>query len=148
MDAVTNEEKSQMLARAFFPPPPPTENTILQDFIYPNTAEPFMPFMEEEVHKVIANTSPFKAPGPDEICNAVFKNCNKQLNPYLTQLFNTVIALDTYFDPWREFTTVVLRKSDKPDYTVPKAYRPIALLNTTCKLLTALVAERTTSILE
>jgi len=104
--------------------------------------------MEEEVRTAIANTSPFKAPGPDEICNAVFKNCNELLDPYLTQLFNAVIALDTYFDPWHEFTTVVLRKPDKPDYTIPKAYRPIALLNTTCKLLTALVAERTTSILE
>jgi len=147
IEAVTNKEKSQMLARTFFPPPP-TENSIPQDFIYPNAAEPFTPFTEEEVRKAIANTSPFKAPGPDEICNAVFKNCSERLTPYLTQLFNAVIALDTYFDPWREFTMVVLRKPDKPDYTVPKAYRPIALLNTTCKLLTALVAERTTSILE
>ena len=121
---------------------------VPQGFNYPSAVEPFMPFTEEEVQRAITNTAPFKAPGPDGICNAVFKNCSGLLSSYLTHLFNAVFALNTYYDPWREFTTVVLRKPGKPDYTVPKVYRPIALLNTTCKLLTALVAERTTSILE
>jgi len=146
-DAVTNEEKSRMLARSFFPPPPTTDS-VPQGFNYPSAAEPFTPFTEEEVHRAIVNMAPFKAPGPDGICNAVFKNCSGHLSPYLTHLFNAVFTLDTYYDPWRKFTTVVLRKPGKPDYTIPKVYRPIALLNTTCKLLTALVAEQTTSILE
>ena len=47
-----------------------------------------------------------------------------------------------YYDPWRESTTVIIRKPGKPDYSVPKAYRPIALLNTTAKLLSALIADR------
>jgi len=147
VEAVTNDEKSQMLARAFFPPPP-TASSVPPGFNYPSAIEPFSPFTEDEVHKAIAGTASFKAPGPDGICNIVFKRCSEQLTPYLTYLFNAVFTLNTYFDPWREFTTVVLRKPGKPDYTVPKAYRPIALLNTTCKLLTALVAERTSSILE
>ncbi|EIW75359.1 hypothetical protein CONPUDRAFT_42406, partial [Coniophora puteana RWD-64-598 SS2] len=53
-----------------------------------------------------------------------------------------------YPDDWRVFTTVVLRKSGKPDYSVPKAYRPIALVNTMAKLLSAVVTERTSSLLE
>ena len=146
-EAVTNDEKSRMLARAFFPPLP-TVSSVPHGFNYPSTIEPFSPFTEEEVHKAIASTASFKAPGPDGICNIVFKRCSEQLTPYLTHLFNAVFALNTYYDPWKEFTTVVLRKPGKPDYTIPKAYRPIALLNTTCKLLTALVADRTSSILE
>lgn len=37
---------------------------------------------------------------------------------------------------------MVLRKPGKPNYTVPKAYRPIALLNTLAKLLSAITAEQ------
>ena len=147
IEAVTNEEKSQILARSFFPPPPDT-STVPRDAVYPTPAEEFTPFSEHEIERTIAKTASFKAPGPDGICNIVFKRCNDQLTPYLTQIFNAVFTLDTYYDPWKEFTTVVLRKPGKADYTVPKAYCPIALLNTTCKLLTALVAQRTTDILE
>ena len=46
-----------------------------------------------------------------------------------------------YYDPWKTSTTVVLRKPGKPRYDTPKAYRPIALLNTLCKVLTAIMAE-------
>ena len=40
---------------------------------------------------------------------------------------------------------VVLRKLGKPRYDSPKAYRPIALLNTMSKVLTAIMAELMTS---
>lgn len=45
-----------------------------------------------------------------------------------------------YYDPWRISTTVVLRKPGKPRYDTPKAYRPIAVLNTLCKVLMAIMA--------
>ena len=43
---------------------------------------------------------------------------------------------------------MVIRKLGKPDYLLPKAYRPIALLNTTAKLLSVLIADRVSYILE
>ena len=36
----------------------------------------------------------------------------------------------------------MLRKTGKPDYTNPSAYRPISLLNTLGKLLEAVIAKR------
>ena len=45
---------------------------------------------------------------------------------------------------WKSFTTVVLRKPGKPRYNIPKAYRPIALLNTLGKVLTSIIAEQLT----
>jgi hypothetical protein len=39
---------------------------------------------------------------------------------------------------------VVLHKPGKPRYNVPKAYRPIALLNTLAKVLTSIIAEQLT----
>src|SRR5205085_2240873 len=38
-------------------------------------------------------------------------------------------------------TTMVLRKPNKPDYTQPNAYRPIALENTMGKILESIMAE-------
>jgi Reverse transcriptase (RNA-dependent DNA polymerase) len=43
---------------------------------------------------------------------------------------------------------VVLRKPGKPHYNIPKAYRPIALLNTMWKVLTAIVANHVTFLAE
>jgi hypothetical protein len=43
---------------------------------------------------------------------------------------------------------VVLRKPDKDDYTVPKAYRPIALLSTIGKIMDAVLARRLSYLVE
>jgi hypothetical protein len=42
----------------------------------------------------------------------------------------------------------MLRKLGKPKYDVPKVYRPIALLNTMWKVLTAIVADHLTFVTE
>ena len=47
-----------------------------------------------------------------------------------------------------EFNTVVLRKPSKLDYSVPKAYCPITLLNTTAKLLTTIVTDNMSHLIE
>ncbi|OJA18739.1 hypothetical protein AZE42_12536 [Rhizopogon vesiculosus] len=145
--ANTNPEKSRMIAESFFPPPP-NADSIPPDTEYPDPVEQQPPITPEQISRAISNLSGYKAPGPDGICNIVFKECADILVPYLTALFNAVFSHRTYYQPWRRFTTVVLRKPGKPNYTVPKAYRPIALLNTTGKLLTAIVAEQLTYILE
>ena len=49
--------------------------------------------------------------------------------------------LNTYSNCWHEWDTIVLRKPGKPQYDVPKAYRPIALMNMMGKVLSAIVAE-------
>jgi hypothetical protein len=45
-------------------------------------------------------------------------------------------------------TTIVLKKPDKPNYEVPKAYRPVALISTMAKILTAIVAENISQLVE
>jgi hypothetical protein len=42
----------------------------------------------------------------------------------------------------------VLRKPGQPDYSVPKAYRPITLLDTMAKLLSSCIADNLTYIAE
>jgi hypothetical protein len=83
MEAISNDEKSTLLAKTFFPPPL-VDNLIPEEFKYPEPITPFECIMEEHVERAIKNTSPFKAPGPDGICNIVFKRNANTLAPYLT----------------------------------------------------------------
>lgn len=147
VEANTNQEKSAILATSFFPPPP-ADNLVPPDVIYPDPIAPHSQFTREEIIRAIIKLHGYKAPGPDSICNIVYKQCANTLVPYLTHLFNAAFTYRTFYEPWKQFTTVVLHKLGKPNYTIPKAYRPIALLNTLGKLLMAVVAERLTYILE
>jgi len=78
----------------------------------------------------------------------VLQKCIEQLTDYLLYLFRGVFTVRTYLPGWQVFTTAVLRKPGKPSYEVPKAYRPIALLCTIPKILTAIVAEDITYLVE
>ena len=60
---------------------------------------------------------------------------------YLLEIYRATFLLNTYSDRWWVWDTIVLRKPGKPRYNVPKAHRPIALMNTLGKLLSTLVAE-------
>lgn len=70
------------------------------------------------------------------------------IEDHLLCLFRAIIKLKIYYKEWSKFTTVVLWKPGKPSYNVPKAYRPIALLYTMGKVLTAIVAEELAHLLE
>jgi hypothetical protein len=146
-EAVTNHEKSEILARSFFPPPP-NADSIPPDVIYPGPVKCLSCITSDQLKRAINHLSGYKAPGPDGICNIIFKECADTLIPYLLFLFNAVFTHCMYYQPWRSFSTVVLQKPGKPNYSIPKAYHPIALLNTMGKLLTAVVANQLTYILE
>lgn len=139
-EATTNEQKSAALSSAFFPPPP-AESNIDPNFEYPPPVESFKKFTRDQIIQHVAKLKPYKAPGLDIIPNVVLKQTVGTLADYFSPIFNATFALNTYYGPWKDYITVVLRKPGKPDYSLPKAYRPIALLNTTCKLLTSIVAE-------
>ena len=65
-----------------------------------------------------------------------------------TNLVNRCIALAHHPAQWRFFTTITLRKPGKPSYLIPKAYRPIALEDTSSKLVESAVARRLASLAE
>ncbi len=66
----------------------------------------------------------------------------------LWYIYSTIVERELYYAPWKQFTTVVLRKPGKPCYNTPKAFHPIALLNMMSKLLTAIIAEQLTYYME
>jgi ribonuclease HI len=96
------------------------------------------------VKRALARLKPFKVPGPDGIPNVVLTKCADLIESRLWYIFTAIVDKGWYFASWKNFTTVVLRKPGKPRYDVPKAYRPIALLNTMGKVLTSIIAEQLT----
>jgi hypothetical protein len=97
---------------------------------------------------VLKASSPDKAPGPDGITNRVLRECSNVLAPGLAAFFTQCLRLSHHPAPFCHSNTVVLRKPQKPSYNVPKAYRPIALLNTLGKALEKVVAQRLSKLAE
>ena len=62
------------------------------------------------------------------------------------QLFNTLYPclVEYRYHPlcWRQATGAILKKQNKPDYTAPKAYRIITLLNCLGKISEKIIATR------
>ena len=70
------------------------------------------------------------------------------ISPYLLQIFCVVLRLQVYPTQWEDIITCVLCKPGKLRYDVPKAYHPIALVNTISKLLSSIVAEDVSHLVE
>ena len=85
----------------------------------------------------------YKAPGPDGIPNIVLTICADLIVDVLYFISQAMLDESLMFKPWKEFT-VVIWKPEKSNYSMPKAYRPIVLLNTMWKVITAIVANRIT----
>lgn len=143
----TNEDKAKAFNKVFFPPKPDI-STVPEDFQYPPPLPDPSPITREQIRKHVISLSPYKASGPDNIPNIVLQKSLDHIEIHLIHLFRSILRLGAYIDEWKEFTTVVLRKPGKPNYEEPKAYRPIALLCTLAKVLTAIVAEDITYLVE
>jgi ribonuclease HI len=145
--ANTSQAKCDALHSQFFPPPPPAELDDTDNFSYP---EPLAcpPVTEDETTQAIHELSPYKAPGPSGIPNVALQKTANTLSPILTAITNAALRLNHHPSSWKFFTTITLRKPGKPDYTIPKAYRPIALEDTMSKVTESVIARRLTQLAE
>ena len=145
--ARTNSKKGAALAKGFFPPKPAV-STVQPNTKYPLQCQNDIKITADQLRKQLCKLKPYKAPGPDGIPNIVLTKCADLLTDRLLSIFEAMFEHILMYKPWKMFTTVVLRKPGKPRYNIPKAYRPIALLNMMWKVLTAIVADQVTFITE
>jgi len=140
VEVLDNEEKSHILHKAFFyePPDNPGIDPMHQ---YPEPAFLFEEITDSQIIRVAQGLNAYKAPGLNGIGNSVLTHCVDILITHLGPIFRATFKLKHYPERWKRFNTSVLRKPGKPDYTVPGAYRPIALLDVIAKLLAACVKE-------
>jgi ribonuclease HI len=139
--AATNKEKAAAFKEIFFPPPPPADTNDMATTNFPPPVEETGIITEAQVRRAIDRLNAKKAPGPDEVSNRVLKNCAEIIVPYIKQLATISLQAGVFPQPFKQSITLVLRKPQKPDYTKPNAYRPIALENTLGKVLESIGAE-------
>lgn len=137
------EEKAELLRQAFFPPPRQADVSDIHGYEYPSPIE-CPDITTSEVENAVRRAAPNKAPGTDRITNAILHKTLDILLPSLCRLFNACLQVGYCPKHFKDTVTVVLRKPGKDDYSQPKAYRPIALLNTVGKAMDSIIANRLT----
>jgi hypothetical protein len=136
-------DKMGVLQQTFFLKPPKADLTDILGYIYPLArGGAWEPITEHEVRTAISLVPPDKAPGPDRIPNRVLKIVREILTLILTKAFNSLVDLHYCPKAFKKSITVTLRKPGKSDYTEPKSYRPVALMNTLGKILDTVFARR------
>lgn len=149
--AVTQEDKADLLMSVFAPKSPTADLSNTEGFEYP-LADPQVecPIKISEIQQAINKTTPKKAPETDGITNLVLKEAsqNQLFMEILLCLFNASLTLRYCSEHFKELITVTLSKPGKGDYTEPKSYRPIALLNTIDKIMESIIAMRISYLVE
>ena len=90
----------------------------------------------------------WKAPGDDGLPAEVWKQIWPVTKDRVLRLFQTSLDEGILPTQWRNAKIIPLRKPDKPNYKLAKAYRPISLLATLGKILESIVADRISYIVE
>ena len=101
---------------------------------YNNTEIPLI--NESEIYYAIGKPKPNKACGPDGI-EIKFLQYIKDCEPFiqiLSSIFNGITLFNHISNCLKTLTMVFISKPHKIDYQIPKAYRPISLLNHLAKV--------------
>ena len=138
--ATTFQEKVEAFGRQFFPPVPEADLGNMEGYAYPEEVEVPPRITEDMVGRELKRAAPNKAPGPDGIPNGFLQAMGSPLIRALQELAQA--CWDWQYFPRACCTarTVAMRKPDKGNYTEPKSWRPIALLNTIGKVVEAVTA--------
>ncbi|KZT07221.1 uncharacterized protein LAESUDRAFT_616976, partial [Laetiporus sulphureus 93-53] len=109
----------------------------------PRAARPFEDVTGPEIFAVLQTASNTTAPGESGVTWRLLKwamrsPAGHQFIPFIS----SSIALGHLPSALKRAVVVLIAKPAKPDYSLPKAYRPIALMETLSKLIEKVVAKR------
>ena len=121
--ATTFDEKAKMFRRALFPPPPTAD--VPDTNPQPTRRLPWPRVTKKEIRDAIMSSSSSKAPGPDGLGFECLKKAYAAIPEHFNSLYEALLRAGYHPKIWREATIVILKKNGKPDYSAPKAYRPI-----------------------
>jgi hypothetical protein len=137
-----HEGMASLLSERFFAeatsPIPPS----FHDDPPPLPPRPFHTFTESEITLLLKATSNKSAPGSSGIDWSLLKKGWDAAKGHLIDVYNACLILGHHPPQWKEAKVVAIPKPDKADYSLPKAHRPISLLETMSKLLEKAVAKR------
>jgi ribonuclease HI len=145
--ATTHEDKCEALRKELYQPPPPLARNFLPDLS--SRFEDDLPFTDvttEEIRDAIFKNGANTAPGHSQITYRVLKWAwsSPSGQKFITDLIQKCLRNGYHPKAWRKAIAIALRKPNKPDYSNPRAYRLITLLECLAKVLERIVAKRLT----
>ena len=138
--AHSTEEVAPLLSTRFFPHTTDVVHPSHPDDPPSRPRRDWPPITRDEIGTALASTSNSSAPGISGVNYKLLKWAFASAPDRFTSLYNACLEWGTH--PWSDAKVVPIPKPNKPDYSVPKAYRPISLLECCGKLLEKIVAKR------
>ena len=133
--------KVLLLKERFFPTKSNAVNIELASLLDPPplSTRPWLPISPDEIHASLKDTSNKSAPGPSGINYKLLKWAFDACPDAITHLFNLSLSTGTHV--WKHAMIVPVPKPNKPDYSAPKAYRPVSLMECSGKLLEKVITK-------
>ncbi len=143
------EGKVRALRRVLFPPSPIADLSDIAETRYPEPLEENGRLSNKEVREAIWHPAADKAPGITGIPNRFLRTVTEtKLIDSISHLFQACFDVGYHPKHFKEANTIILKKPGKKDYSEPKSYRPIALLDTLGKALETVISKRLNNIAE
>ena len=145
--ATTHEGKCEALRKELYQPPPALIQEFSPDLVNRlDTDLPFIDVTPEEISDAISKNNANSAPGHSQITYKVLKWtwANQNGRKHITALLQKCLRNGYHPKSWRKAIAIALPKPNKPDYSNPRAYRLITLLECLAKVLERIVAKRLT----
>lgn len=140
---MTFEEKEKMLRKALFQQAEKCDEVWEQ-----KEGGEGVVITEQQVRAAFRSMGGMKAPGKDEIIVNAVKETMDILGERLKETYQVAINNGQHPERWKTAIAAIIPKPGKTDYTSPKSYRPVPLLNTIGKGLEKIVANKVTAAAE
>ena len=124
---------------------------LLSSIIFMNDIERFVYFLltdddeamtHREIMKIVYKINLNKALKVNEIINKTLRQFARIIIEQICFLFDKCIKKSIQSSHFKKVFTIILRKSEKKNYTKSSLYKSIALLNTLNKMLKLIMSER------
>jgi hypothetical protein len=135
-------EKAKMLREIFFLAFLSTNLFDIENSFHSTTITCLITIIKKKMKKILKQLVLDKISSSDEISFRILRVCFKTLTIILTSFFQSCIELSYHSTVFKMINTITIKKLEKDDYIVLKAYRLIALLNTLSKLLESIIDKK------
>lgn len=124
---MTYKGKCAAFREIFFPPP--TTSKSRWSRYKQNNQWDWPELTKVELRNACSAKIKGKTPGPDGITQDMIIRAYETIPNNFLDVFGELLNLGYHPKCWKQAIGAILKKPSQPDYSIPKAYRVIALLN-------------------